>query len=106
MARLLAVVQGVIWFTLLSLGSQGLLVGPMAWVATVAGLRHPVVGGFLLAPPVVWLVTSWASILVDSPRVIDWAIFAAVTLPAAVAIGLFLFSARGALSGPSSSPSR
>ena len=90
-ARLLSAAQGVIWFALLSFGGQGLVFGPMAWIATVAGSRFPPLAILLLTVPVVWLSTSWAPILGERARLIDWIIFGALTGPAVVAGAIFLW---------------
>jgi len=89
-ARLLGAAQGALWFVLLIHGGTGLLFGPMAWIATVVGGRIPAVAVILLVAPVAWLSNSWAPILFDGARLGDWAVFAALVVPALVSTAIFL----------------
>lgn len=89
-ARILAAVQGGVWFILLIHGGMGLMFGPLAWLAAIVVVRSPGVAAVLLLVPVVWLVQSWAPILQDTPSALNWVIVAALTVPGSIAASVFL----------------
>jgi hypothetical protein len=89
-ARVLSAGQGAIWLILLIHGGKGLLFGPMAWIAAMIGHRISALAVILLIVPLAWLSFSWAPILAERPRPIDWTHFGALTGPAAAAAVIFL----------------
>jgi hypothetical protein len=89
-ARVLAAVQGAIWFVLLIHGGLGIVFGVLAWLAASIGGRMSAIAAVLLLIPVVWLVGSWAPILSNEPQPRDWLIVASLVVPASLAAVLFL----------------
>lgn len=89
-ARLLAVIQGTLWFVLLIHGGKGLIFGPLAWLAVFIGTRFPGIAAGLLLMPVAWLCQSWAPILLDGPAASDLLIVGTLVVPAIVASMVFI----------------
>lgn len=87
--RFLALLVGVEWFFLLIFGGQGLVVGPIAWVAALVGRRWPTLSVALLSIPAALLVLAWLPAIVTGPdRLQAVAIAAVLAVPALVAAWL------------------
>ena len=87
--RFLAVLVGVIWFFALIFGGQGLLLGPVAWLAAVLGRRWPIASASLLLAPGAVLAIAWLAAIVTGPDRAQAVVIAGIlAIPAAVAAWL------------------
>lgn len=84
--RFLALLVGVIWFFGLIFGGQGLLLGPMAWVAALIGRRWPLASACLLLVPAEGLTLAWLPAIVGGPDRAQALVIAGIlAIPAAAA---------------------
>jgi hypothetical protein len=78
--RWLALGQGVVWLFLLIFGGLGLVFGPAAWIAALAGRRLPRLSALLLVLPASLLAVSWTPALLAPTSFTDLATSAAIVL--------------------------